>query len=367
MSKPTVLILGKLPPPYMGPAIATSIILNSSLKDRFRLLHLDTKANESLQTLGKWSLGKLLRNLGIYFRMFRILITRRPSLVLIPISQTTTGYLKDVIFIVLAKITFRKVIVQLRGSDFQNWLQKSSPLTRWFVRFTLGRTQGVIVLGNKLKSLFQSIFPEEKIFVVPNGGNYPLKYAEKNNEKVRVLYLANLQASKGIEDVLQAIALLPVAIKEQIQVDVVGNWRKEETRKNCISIVTEEKLPVTFYPPDAGQFKFDMLSGSDIFVFTPRAPEGHPWVIVEAMAAGLPIISTDQGAIVESVLDGQNGYIVERQNPAAIALRLEKLIKDRSLREQMSRQSRKLYEEKFTEEAMVNNLTKTFHAVMAGN
>jgi len=57
--------------------------------------------------------------------------------------------------------------------------------------------------------------------------------------------------------------------------------------------------------PVVGTQKFELLSSSDIFVFpTYYPPEGHPWVIVEALAAGLPIISTDQGAITESVFHG---------------------------------------------------------------
>ncbi|MBK6990167.1 MAG: hypothetical protein IPH33_19060 [Bacteroidetes bacterium] len=46
--KKRIMILGKIPPPYMGPSIATQIILNSSLKDRFELLHIDTRVNTSL-------------------------------------------------------------------------------------------------------------------------------------------------------------------------------------------------------------------------------------------------------------------------------------------------------------------------------
>ena len=42
-NKPTVCIFGKLPPPYMGPAIATQILLQSGLKNNFNLVHIDTK------------------------------------------------------------------------------------------------------------------------------------------------------------------------------------------------------------------------------------------------------------------------------------------------------------------------------------
>ncbi len=364
MSKPAVLILGKLPPPYMGPAIATEILLNSGLKNQFELLHVDTKANDTLATLGTWSFSKLFRNFFIYFRMLGVIFKKRPQLVLIPISQTTTGFLKDFFFIAIAKLTFRKVLVQLRGSNFKNWMDHSSGFVRVLVKTTLKSTQGVIVLGENLKYLFESVFPAKNIFVVPNGGNYVIPKPVQKEVIVRILYLANLQSSKGIEDLLDAILILKNKNTNGFVLDVVGDWRDESTQKGCMKSVEENNLPVHFYPPVSGDKKFSMLGNADVFVFTPRAPEGHPWVIVESMAAGLPIISTDRGAIVESVKDGVNGFIVGIQKPEEIADKIKLLIENNELRQRMGEASRKLYEENFTEEKMVERYTKVFTTVI---
>jgi glycosyltransferase involved in cell wall biosynthesis len=107
-----------------------------------------------------------------------------------------------------------------------------------------------------------------------------------------------------------------------------------------------------------------MMSNADIFVFPPRAPEGHPWVIVEAMAAGLPIISTDRGAIVESVKHEENGFIVPLGDPQAIAKHIQELINFPEKRQRMGQNSRKHYLTNFTEAAMVENLTHIFQNVM---
>lgn len=366
MKKKKILILGKLPPPYMGPAIATQIILNSSLNNKYELLHLHTGVNSSLSSIGKWSVSKLFRTFGIYLKLIRISLFQKPDLVLIPFSQSTLGFTKDFFFIVLTRLFGRKVLLQLRGSNFQNWMKSSNALVRFFVKSGLRLSQGVIVLGNNLKPLFQGVFEEKKVFVVPNGGNYDLSFRVKRNDPLRVLYLGNLQSSKGIEDVIDAISLLAEKYAGKFSVDVVGNWRAEKTREVCMNKVEENKLPVTFHPPASGVDKMKFLSDADILVFTPRAPEGHPWVIVEAMAAGLPIISTDRGAIVESVHHGENGFIVEAENPSAIAAKLELLITDANLREQMGASGRKLYEESFTEEKMVHNLSFAFESVMKG-
>ena len=365
MQAKKILILGKLPPPFMGPALATRIILDSSLKEKYRLFHIDTKAYDSLNELGKWSFKKIFRNNAIYFRMLRVCISQKPDLVLIPISQATTGFIKDSIFILIARFTGRRVLLQLRGSDFKSWLKSSAKWMQRYAAFILHRTQGMIVLGKSLRHIFEEYYSPDKIYVVPNGANYNLSFSLKKNIPLRILYLANLQASKGIEDVLEAVQILIKQGLDNFHLDVVGQWRSEETRVNCEKLVSDNKLPVTFHPADAGKKKMEFLGNADIFVFPPRAPEGHPWVIVEAMAAGLPVISTDRGAIAECILDGQNGFIVPVNNPGQIAIKLKQLISDNALRERMGKESRKLYEENFTEEKMVGRLSETFEKAMA--
>ena len=82
------------------------------------------------------------------------------------------------------------------------------------------------------------------------------------------------------------------------------------------------------------------------------------------MAAGLPIISTDQGAITESVLNMENGFIIESNNPEQIAEKIEYLVNHPDVRQKMGKESRRLYEENFTEEIMVKRLASVFNTVI---
>ncbi len=363
-----VAVLGKLPPPYMGPAIATKIILESALNERFRLIHINTQANTDLTGIGKWSLRKLFRNIKIYFRLLSVCLIQRPALVLIPISQSTSGFLKDSLFILIARLTGTKVLIHLRGSHFKTWFDSSSIAVRRYVCAVLSVTSGVIVLGKKLRSLFEDFYSEEKIFVVPNGGNYALPDRNRKDESTfEIAYLANLQPSKGIEDVIQAVILLKSKTGNPFHLTVVGAWRNEQTRKTISGWIEQYALPVTILTPDNAGNKFQHLVNADAFVFTPREPEGHPWVIVEAMACSLPIISTDQGAITESVLDGQNGFIVQGLSPEQICDKLLLMMNDADLRKRMGEQSRMLYESKFTEDRMVENLVEVFNRVIQRN
>lgn len=361
--RPVVLLLGKIPPPYMGPAVATRHILDSRLNDHFRLIHQDTRLNRELTGLGRWTWRKPFRQLTILAGLNWKILRYRPKLVWIPISQATGGFLKDSLYLLVSRMMGRKVLVHLRGSDFRNWLDRSPKWLNRYVAFVLRCCAGVIVLGECLRHLFEGFFPPERIFVVPNGADFSFPPRQHSDHTVRVLYLANLMASKGIEDVVSAVALLKERGISGFHMGVVGSWVEPDLRVRVINTVHSQGLPVSFHPPATGEAKARIFSDADVFVFTPRAPEGHPWVIVEALAAGLPIVATDKGAIPESVVHAENGLLVEAKNPNQIAHALETLLTNKTLRESMGEQSLKKYQSNFTEKAMVNRLFRVLSSL----
>lgn len=362
-NKPTVFILGKLPPPFMGPAIATQLILNSELKNKFNLIHFDTRINADVASMGKWSFNKAWKSIQLYFYFLKKINQHQPDLILVPISQTTMGFIKDAPFILLGKWKNKKVIIQLRGSNFKNWLSSANSITNFFVKKTLKNTKGVIVLGNNLKHLFQDFYAEDKIFVVPNGANYHIE--KRNNHELNVLYFANFLPSKSFDDILKAVLLLKEKNSSNFKLTAAGAWDNKQFKNKCLNFIEEHQLNnVTILSPQSGKEKMQLFANSDIFVFCPKMPEGHPWVIVEAMANSLPIIATNQGAIIESVIDGKNGFIVSAENPRAIAEKLKTLLTDKNKRSEFSNYSKTHYNNNFTEEKMVENLEKVFDIII---
>lgn len=364
MDRAKVLIVGKLPPPYIGPAVATNIILNSSLKDEFDLIHLNTKVNETIDDFGKGGFSKLIKNIKIYFKLFKQLKNSKPNLILIPISQTTLGFLKDSIFILIASLFRTKILLQLRGSNFKNWMNSATSLTNKYVRYCFNKTEGMIVLGKNLRYLFEDYYSRNKIYVVPNGCDLSFPKSNISSSKIQLLYFANFLPSKGIKEVLQALVILKSKGIESFEMTAVGAWDNEEYKNECIDVLEGSDVVVNFHKPKSGDEKRQTFANADVFLFTPNGPEGHPWVIVEAMAAGLPIISTNQGAIVESVINNKNGFIVSENNPSEIADKLEQLICNEEFRDSFSLNSKKFYLENFTEAAMVKNLSSTFNSVL---
>lgn len=362
MERPRILILGKLPPPLIGPALATEIILNSELKGIYELKHFDTSLNRDVSSFGKVSLSKVTDIQAMYRRFRQVLKSFKPDLVLIPIGQTSAGFFKDVPFIRLAAISKAKVLVHLRGSAFKSWYQGLDLFRKKMVAKNLSKADGAIVLGSNLTDMFSDFFSAENIHVVPNGADYD--FPPRTNSNLQITYIANYLPGKGIKQLLQALLILNQ--KDDLpsfEFRAHGSWDDMEFKKECQDLARGHNN-LTLGDSISGSSKWNELANSDVFVFTPNHPEGHPWSIIEASAAGLPIVSTDRGAICQNVIDGENGFLLKDPIPEQIAEKLTTLLRDKELRMQMANASRSLYKEKFTAAAMVNDLDNVFKSTL---
>jgi glycosyltransferase involved in cell wall biosynthesis len=73
--------------------------------------------------------------------------------------------------------------------------------------------------------------------------------------------------------------------------------------------------------------------------------------VLEAIASGLPVVTTNRGAIAETVTDGVSGFVLEQPDPAQLAERVIALLEDAELRHSMGKAARARYLAEFTEEA----------------
>jgi len=85
----------------------------------------------------------------------------------------------------------------------------------------------------------------------------------------------------------------------------------------------------------------ELLAASDLFILTSRR-EGLPKAVMEAMAAGLPIIATDVRGNRDLVKSGENGYLVPLDDVEQTAIAIERLIDSEDLRRSMGEKSKEL-------------------------
>lgn len=150
-----------------------------------------------------------------------------------------------------------------------------------------------------------------------------------------VVSVGRLVAKKGFDDLLTACR----QIKEsglQFRCEIYGDG---PSKRELESLRDELGLAgvVAFCGPRTQSELIDAYHRADLFALTPKVTEdgdrdGVPNVIVEAMATGVPVVSTEVGGIPEAVVDRRNGLLAAANDPTAIASCLAALLGDPSLR-----------------------------------
>ena len=190
---------------------------------------------------------------------------------------------------------------------------------------------------------------------------------EKMSASVRMVFLSNLLESKGILDLLDALVLLRQRSCRFV-CDVIGAETAEINRKRLQQEITRRHLDevVVYKGSMYGDEKSQELKKADIFVFPTYYPnECFPLVLLEAMAHGVPCISTNEGAIADIIDDGKTGLIVKKNNPQDLADKIEMLLNDETLRKQMGAEGRKKYEQHYTLERFEQRFVQCLKSVLS--
>ena len=351
-----LMFAGKTPPPYYGTTIWYEIVKEHYLTQREDVGYCEIGIHMPLDTIGELSLRRVVMNVLAVMKYVSALVWYRPKAVHIPVSQSVSGLMRDSLYIIVAACMRRKVVVHLHGSVLDTVIINAPTLYRRYLLALLSNVSYGVVLSERFKSALYNL-GIKRCIVIRNGANYELPQRRRSTDTVRILFLSNLQRSKGIELLLSSLSILQ-SDTTSWAVDVVGNWRDSETESNALRFVQENELPVTFHGPKYGHEKYQFYVDSDIFVFTPLEQEGHPWVINEALAAGLPIVATDRGMIEDAVQNGRNGFVIKDDKPLSIANSLDILIQSKQARSEMGQVSRSVYLESYTLRHMIAEIDK---------
>ena len=367
-AKPSILIIGPKPPPYHGVSVAINKLLDSKVKNRFDIYHVDLGDRRGIQHVGNPDLNNVALFFSQFFQAIKLVTSKRPTIAYLPISQRTMGVLRDSFFILLCLVGRCRVILHLHGSDFRNWYEQRNLIFRIFVQTILKPIDLMIVLSESFKTMFEGLIPEQKIAVVPNGVESPTpvtkkinKYPEKHSEALSVLYLGTLLRRKGVPVLLNSIPLV-IRKRPDIRFVFAGPWFNERHKKEADTLIASHGIAkyVHFLGAVDGRAKWEVFQESDIFVFPGTQQEGQPLVVLEAMAAGLPVIYTNRGCLAETIPDGYNGFQVRINDPVDLANKILLLAEDPCMMKEMGQRSRSRYENKYTDMHYVSNMLKVF-------
>lgn len=312
-------LVGPLPPPYGGMANQLNQ-LNLLLKRE----DIDVSVVQTNAPYPKKLIGKI-RGLRAIFRLFPYLyniwaLACRVDVIHVLANSGWSWQLFSAPVLWICNFKKTPVIINYRGGEARQYFKQSIKL----IRPSMKLASQIIVPSGYLEKVFNDFGFNVK--VIPNIIDLKRFKPKKNNSGFHLIITRNLEAIYGIETAIKSIAIVKKIIPE-IQLTIAGSGeQKEYLQKRVADLEFAENI---FF---VGKLKPDdvakLYQSADIML-NPTTVDNMPNSILEAMACGVPIISTNVGGVPYMVEDNKTALLVEVGNSEMMADKIIELFNDK--------------------------------------
>jgi glycosyltransferase involved in cell wall biosynthesis len=270
------------------------------------------------------------------------------------------------------KLRFPKVkfLLTLQEGDPIPHIQRRVRLVYPLFRKIFEKADSIQAISNYLADFALSMNPRAKVAVVPNGvdiaafekkdsvaiGKVKADLQKKEGDAFLVT-ASRLTHKNGLDTVIGSLPLLPANISFVIlgvgeleaELKALAKRLGVESRVKLVGFVKYEEIPA-------------YLHASDIFI-RPSRSEGFGNSFVEAMAAGLPVIATPVGGIVDFLEDKKTGVFCQPDDPASVAKAVELILGDSALREDSMKNAREMVRSRYGWDRVAQAMEGVFKAL----
>ncbi|MBL0358086.1 MAG: glycosyltransferase family 4 protein [Chitinophagaceae bacterium] len=238
-----------------------------------------------------------------------ILISKRQIKIIHIHSACRGSFIRKSVVLLLSKLFGKTTLLHIHGGEFKVYYEGSGAL-KPYILYILNAADELMVLSDEWKTYFDSITKKHKAIVVNN----PVIMPEKVNRNtvqipVRILYLNHVTVKKGIFDIVELFKKNKSAYKGVFKLSIAGTGNELEKLTTEIAENGLEEL-IDYKGWVSGKQKDDLIQDCNLFILTSYY-EGLPMSILESMAFGKPVISSNVGGIPQIVKPRMNGWLVK--------------------------------------------------------
>lgn len=338
VNRPVVLITGPSLAAISGVSTHVNLLLGTALADDFEMVHFQAGSEGRKEN----SLSRWLRLLASPFTLFATILFRHVSVVHINTSMVPRAYWRDLAYLLVAKLLRARVLWQVHGGKLPSRFFGSRTMAA-FLRWTLGLPDAIVVLAKVEQDSYRRFLPHQHVLLMPNAIDYQPYVGvptvrSREEYPLRLVYVGRLAREKGLYESFQALRLAA-----ELGVDArltIGGQGPEEARLRRYAQALGIASRITFAGPVFGAEKVKLFSQADVFLL-PSYSEGLPYALLEAMAAGIPVVATPVGAIPDVVSHGTHGFLVPVRDGKSLAEAIAALGSNRDQLTWMSRACRR--------------------------
>jgi glycosyltransferase involved in cell wall biosynthesis len=266
----------------------------------------------------------------------------------------------------------------IRGEPYSrlNANEKFLVSFNWFLRFfeegMIHRARKIIAVSHFTKWELTKYYkiPAHKIQVIHNGVDIKKFQPAVDKRKVKVamglnpddlaiVSVGRLYARKGLFTLIES---MPDIIKKfpKAKFIISGKGQSDEMHKlnaHAERLGVRGNIVFTGYTPDRELPK--LYQAADVFAFS-TFYEHHPFAVLEALATGLPVVTTTVGGIPETIDSGKNGYLVEPFNPRQFSEKILRLLENPAEAQEMGKKARQTVEQQLDWRIVVKEAMKVY-------
>lgn len=256
-----------------------------------------------------------------------------------------SAFWENAVYMFIARRIFRKKIFFHYLGAFDEFWSASSPSTRKRIIKVFHLADRVAVLNNKAEMIVKTFFDNDRLSVIRSSVDTHIFDPAKSEtmdlslpeNSIKILFVGGFDPHrKGIDDIL---AVVPDVIAQNQRVFFLLSGG--EIVKDRIDTATDKaaKEHIVFLGLFREEEKVKVYTTADMLLL-PSYNEGLPYVIIEALSMGLPIIASSVGGIPEAVIHEQNGFIIQPGDREMLKNYILKVADDENLRATLSRNNR---------------------------
>lgn len=305
------------------------------------------------------------------------------------LGQSLASFLRVILPVFLLKFFRRdsRIVTSLHGSVFMEW-KRSALVTKVFFWY-LRQSHAVTVLGQRQSDkLIAFGVPAEKIYVVPNTCELDVAQESEveakfsDQEEVNLLHLSLLIESKGYPEYLEALEILSRDRELPCDVNAIlcgpmsftaycSRFLKEVDKEAWIEGKIREinqreasRVRVKWIRGADGEEKAQLFRKAQIFVFPSQFPvEAQPLVLLEAMASGCAVITSDVGEI-PSTVDATTAIIEHQACAETLAKHIKQLLSSPKRRLDLGLGGIRVMQKKYTVKSHIDNWERVLRNVI---
>jgi glycosyltransferase involved in cell wall biosynthesis len=333
-----VFIVSQLPPPAHGSTIMTARLIEVLREIGCETRLLDRRFSTSISEIGRPSPKKVVQAIGLILRLIRALLGGAPLCIFF-LTNRPGSFVVDCLMLGLIRLRGVPIANYIHTNGYQR-LAERGPFWSLLVRFALSSASHTVVLGESMVSDIRGFVDGDRITIIPNSPpSFDTVEATGKERVSTVLFYSNFIAEKGPLDFLE-LARAVTSVAPNVRFRMAGN----DSDPVLGSVIRERagKLgSVEIVGRVDGARRADLLRNADLLVFPSIYQfEAQPLSVLEAFAFSVPVVAYDVGGLRDIVEDGENGYLVDPGDLAAMTSRVTYLVEHNDIFRRLSAAAR---------------------------